>query len=146
MSVLVGVPAHLVREVWPAVLPEIERALRHGGARWTTEAIRQKIEAGEKQLWLVNDVVSCETIGVSEAISGRCSVVITQIDVYPRMNVCFLFLVAGRMGRDWRKHLAEIEAWAVAQGCAAIEMGSVRRGWRRRLGWTGTRYVLTKEL
>jgi len=132
MSALIGVPHHLVRRVWPMVLPLVESALRHDGGRWSAPDILRSLESRDRQLWLVEE----------ERPDG---IIVTEIAIYPRRKTCVVFLAAGRRPVDWRDRLGDIEGWARAQGCAEIELHG-RKGWRRALPDWPSRTVLTKEL
>jgi hypothetical protein len=70
----------------------------------------------------------------------------TEIVRYPRSTRCVLFLCAGDGLDRWLHHLGEIEAWARAQGCDAMEVAG-RKGWARVLkGYELVNVMLRKEL
>ena len=108
----------------------IEAALEHGGNTHTFEDVKQGILEGRMQLWPAED--------------GCC---VTEIVVYPRKKVLSGFLAGGDLSRVIDM-IPDIEAWAVAHGCAAAEITG-RRGWVRAFGPIGYREAATnirKEL
>lgn len=73
---------------------------------------------------------------------------ITEIVAYPRTTVCKLLACTGDDAWRWVDLLAQIEAWAKAQGCAVMEP-ICRPGWERHLkpkGYRKTHVVLEKSL
>lgn len=117
---------------WRTARPLIERALVYSGGTHRAEDILDMCLSGKAQLWL-----------------GEKSAVVTEINVYPELNACRIFLAAGDK-RELRDRLRpQIELWAKnRQNCTRMEIVG-RRGWKRVLapvGYTETSTVVTKEL
>jgi hypothetical protein len=133
-ATLVPVPSWLVARTWPEVVRLADRALAHGGGRYTAEDFFRALVRREMQLWIVRE---------GEQTAG---LVITELRNYPRRRCCRYLLLAGRSFDRWHHLQDEIECWARANGCAAMEMCG-RRGWERKLrGWRATHVEMTKEL
>jgi hypothetical protein len=126
-----------VDTVWPRVLPFIRRALDRGDGGHDPEHVREACRSRAAQLWL----------GLGEA--GLEMVAVTEIRVLPRKRIARIWLLAGSDARGWiGERLEVIEAWARAEGCAALELVG-RKGWLRRLpasGWSHKQVVMRKEL
>ena len=131
---LFPVPSRQVAGAWPEVVGHIERALVHSGGRYSSEDFFHALMRREMQLWLVHE---------ADRIVG---VVITELRNYPRRRCCRYLLLAGDGFARWQHLQDDIEAWARANGCAAMEMCG-RRGWERKLkGWRATHIEMSKEL
>ena len=112
--------------------PQLERALTYAGGTHTLADVTDGIAAGRYQLW-----------------PGTRSVVVTEVQIYPRKKLLCLFLAGGEMP-ELRRMLPFILAWGRdSQRCdrAAI-IG--RAGWIRTFltkeGWRPAALVLTKDL
>lgn len=111
--------------------PHIEAALNYSGGTHRYEHVREAILRGELQLW-----------------PGEKSAVVTEIEHYPLMKTCHLFLAGGDMP-ELRKMLESIEAWAKAQGCKKVTLAG-RKGWLRSFlpadGYEAKFLVMSKEI
>jgi hypothetical protein len=73
---------------------------------------------------------------------------LTEIVDYPLRKACNILAVAGAGHGLWADWMAQIEQWAINQGCDIIETRG-RDGWLRVLGEHGFKkdcMVLVKEL
>ncbi len=133
MTTLVrGVQPGEVEEFWPRVAPLIERGLKYAGGCFGLEDVRDSLIQGRRQLWIVWP-------------DAHCALVTEQTD-YPLKRVLHVFLVAGRLPRDWHDLWRGIERWAADQGCADVELRG-RPGWIRRLpGYDARMIFMRKEL
>jgi hypothetical protein len=132
---LVGVPAAEIDSVWPLVEPLIAAACRRGRDKDAPDDIRGALKARDLQLWLAWD-------GAVAALA------VTQIVCHPRKKCCRIRICTGRGRRAWQGYIAVIEAWARAQGCAAMEL-IARPGWSRilaRHGYATTHVFCEKEI
>ena len=131
---LVAVPSLRVPDRWPEVAALVERALHHSDGRYASEDFLHALIRREMQLW-----------GVRQA--GRTvGVIITALRNYPRQRRCRYLLLAGDGFDRWQHLQRDIEEWARANGCTAMEMCG-RRGWERKLkGWRATHVEMSKEL
>lgn len=78
--------------------------------------VRAALQDGTAELWAAID--DCRPIGA----------VVTKVKPDGR---CLLWKIAGERVSEWASLMvAEIEAWARAQGCSAL-YGSGRRGWAK---------------
>ena len=68
---------------------------------------------------------------------------VTELRNYPRQRRCRYLLLAGDGFDRWQHLQQDIEDWARANGCTAMEMCG-RRGWERKLrGWRATHVEMT---
>lgn len=112
------------------VLPHVRRLFRIGlrrvAKRHSLEQLEDALKTGRRQLWVLWPSVEC--------------VLVTQIDIYPGAKVLHLFLVAGKLPRNWRELLAYVQRWGISEGCTEIEGGGDDRpGWQRMLRASGFR-------
>ncbi len=71
---------------------------------------------------------------------------ITELRNYPQQRRCRYLLLAGHDFEGWQHLQQDIENWARANGCAAMEMCG-RRGWERKLrGWRATHVEMSREI
>jgi hypothetical protein len=134
VATLLPVSSRLVDSVWPDVVGHIDRALARGGGRYAPADFLHALIRREMQLWLVQE--DGHILGV----------IVTELRNYPRRRCCRYLLLAGDGFVRWQHLQQDIEAWARANGCAAMEMCG-RRGWERKLkGWRATHIEMSKEL
>lgn len=123
-------PANLAN-VWPAVAPQIERALRHGSGEYALMDVAEAILHGRWQLWTDGHSIAC-----------------TSVVQYPALRVLYIHVGAGELGSVvlmW----PTLKDFAKRQGCARVQfMG--RPGWRRSgaipATWRHTHDVVTVEI
>ncbi|NEX94849.1 hypothetical protein [Caulobacter sp. 17J65-9] len=116
---------------WDRCAPWLAAALEHSLAGWTVEDLRAGVARGQAQFW-----------------PGEGAALVTEIASYPNRRVLEA-VAAGGDGAEIADVLRpQAEAWARANGCAAV-MVAGRPGWARRLkeqGY-GLKYlVLGKDL
>lgn len=122
--------------LWPRVRDRIASCCDRSGGKYEPADILRNLIAGRMDLWLAEDGGAIHAVAISEIV------------VYPRVRVCKLLACTGEKARRWLDLLAQIEAWARAQGCAVIEP-VCRPGWERHLkpmGYRKTHVVLEKTL
>lgn len=111
---------------------QIEAALKHADDSHSFEDIVAGVEAGQLQFW-----------------PGPNSVIITEIQTYPRYRALNFFLAGGNI-RELEAMYTPIERWAQERGCdRAIITG--RKGWERsfltaKQGWQSKLTVYEKKL
>jgi hypothetical protein len=140
MSVSAEVPAALVcidpaqvEEIWPHVSHLIRRAMARGRMGRFAD-VAADVRGANAYLWLGvdgNTIIAAAVTKVTQDDGGRlCTIVACG-------------------GHDWRKFgplIAGLEAYARAEGCAAIEICG-RPGWRRRLpDYRLAKVVIRKKL
>lgn len=132
---ITGVPSEIVSAVWPKVRGLVKKGI--DTARFSPDDILAALTAKRMQLWLVGD-----------ADLRLEAIVVTEINVYPLGTACGIVIVAGAQREAWMDHLADIEAWALTQGCRWVE-SFARKGWMREPAlkdWRVASVVMQKEL
>lgn len=139
MMELVRLPETSVEFVWPEIEDAIEEACLRSNGRYEAQHVKDFVERGIWQLWLVlDDAKRIVFVGA------------TEILIYPTE----LKTIAWRMGTgdgmdDWLHFMAPILEMAKDEcGCSRGE-GSFRTGWTRVLknsGWRHTHSILEKDL
>lgn len=111
--------------------PQLERALPYTGGTHTLEDVWDAIALGEMQMW-----------------PGERSIIITEVQQYPRLRAVHLFLGAGEMD-GIKQLLPEIEAWARTIGARRITLAG-RKGWERSFlaarGYAPQWSVMSREM
>ena len=134
--VLVGVPWWGAARRWPEVLPFVERYLRKSKEhRWNAADLLTAVVERDMQLWVV------------EASGEIDTVVLTQINNYPRIRECNVFMVSGKMTArdDWRDIVGEMVTWAMQSGCHYIT-SMARRGSAKVMGWDERQIYIVRAL
>ena len=104
-------------DVWPAILPWVERALAHGRMAFTSGDILKDVLLRHKKLWLAEDGGDIRGFAV------------TAIETYPRRRCFVIVLIGGEGFKDWGFFIADMERYAKGMGCQEVcALG--------RLGWT----------
>lgn len=112
MAHMAGVPCEAVDSIWAHVEPLVHRCLaKVGEYRWGPEHVLDMLRLGTLQLWVC--------VGDDEATKFY-GIVLTKIDQYPLARECNIWMWCGKMARNWRECLGEIEAWAKEMGCSHI--------------------------
>jgi len=137
---LTGIPDYEVVDVWPTVLPLINRVLDMSNGDYTAEYILGRIVDGDYQLW----------VGYMDngAVLYTC---VTRLEYFEATNKTALLgmWIAGDNMSEWIDGLlAELESWAIDVG--ADEMRCIGRpGWERVLkadGYKKTHTIFAKSL
>lgn len=130
------VPAAKTGKAWPFIVEWVAEALIRGNADLSPDEIRQHLDRGSMQLWLVWDG---KPVGVC----------ITELVESVRGRSCNLVIVAGDRWANWAHLLAEVERWAQKEWrCVRLSLIG-RKGWARRLagdGWKETAVTLEKKI
>ncbi|KVU10659.1 hypothetical protein WK62_05185 [Burkholderia ubonensis] len=131
---LYGIPAASIPEVWGEVCPWIAAACRTSRGKFDENDILRGLLDRDDQLWIWKTPTAF-AVGV------------TRLVHYPKQMVCTVRIVTGRNRREWEQQCVEqIEAWAKAQGCHAMEL-QARPGWEKVLaGYDKTHVYLEKQL
>jgi len=125
-------PAHVDR-VWPLVSHLIRAAMRKGRISEFADVERAVLD-GAMLLWVAAD---------RQAIWAAA---VTQLTSPNGEKFCTIVACGGRERARWLPLKAELEAFAKAEGCAAIRIHG-RRGWAREFpDYRLTRILLEKEL
>ncbi len=125
-------PAHVAR-VWPLVSHLIRAAMHKGRISEFADVERAVLE-GAQLLWVAAD---------TRAIWAAA---VTQLTHANGERFCTIVACGGRERARWLPLKAELEAFAKAEGCAAIRIHG-RRGWAREFpDYRLTRILLEKEL
>ena len=131
------VPARLVPEIWPAILPLIDKGVDASRGDRIAEDYFAVCANGQAQLWL---------IGRERAVIG---ILIAEVVVYPRRRVALVDLLAGEDLMAWLPQInAEVERWGIERGCTAVQAGG-RKGFERQsrgLGYRPIGVVVEKDL
>lgn len=135
MTTLSTVPQEALPAVWPFVADLAAKIADTSHGRVNAEHIREHVDKGTMQLWVV--------LGdVGEALA----LVVTEIVAYPLAKVCVVRGLAGHERDRWIHHLADIEGWAKQLGCTRVEVRG-RKGMARVLpDYRLTSVYLEKEL
>lgn len=119
------------RKEFERLAPVIERALAYTGGTHELEDVWTGIVLGEMQMW-----------------SAEHSVVITEIQQYPRLRAVHFFLAAGQMD-ELERLVPGIEEWGRAIGASRITLAG-RKGWERSFlkgrGYTPQWSVMSRSL
>lgn len=129
MTLSIDAPADLT--AWERCAPWLAAALEYSLAGWTVDDLRAGVAAGQAQFW-----------------PGEGAALVTEIASYPNRRVLEAVAAGGDGAEIVDVLRPRAEAWARANGCAAV-MVAGRPGWTRRLGvhGYGLRYlVLGKDL
>lgn len=136
-----GVPAAEVEALWPGVAAHFAGIAARSRGRFAPRDWRRAFRDRSRQLWVAHEPAGT-------AIGEVRAVLATELRRYPGRRVAALVACSGSGREDWIGFLSLVEAWARAQGCAAIE-AEARPGWRRVLaphGYAATHVILEKEL
>jgi len=122
-----------VHLVWPLV-SHLIRAAMHKGRISEFADVEHAVLSGAQLLWLAAD---------ARAIWAAA---VTQLSRANGEKFCTIVACGGRERARWLPLKAELEAFAKAEGCAAIRIHG-RRGWAREFpDYRLTRILLEKEL
>jgi hypothetical protein len=125
-------PAYVSR-VWPLVSHLIRAAMRKGRISEFAD-VEAAVLSGSQLLWVAAD---------RQAIWAAA---VTQLSRANGEKFCTIVACGGRERARWLPLKAELEAFAKAEGCAAIRIHG-RRGWAREFpDYRLTRILLEKEL
>jgi hypothetical protein len=123
-----------VNDMWPLIQPHLLQFEQSIGTA-SAEEIRLQAIDGQAQIW---------GVATPDGVRGVC---ITRIHETPRNKFCSIWAAIGNeVFQDILKVYAEIEKWALDNGCTAMEI-SGRRGWMRVLpGYKEAAVVMHKDL
>jgi hypothetical protein len=125
-------PAHVER-VWPLVSHLISAAMRKGRISVFAD-VERAVLGGTQLLWVAAD---------RQAIWAAA---VTALGRHNGEKFCTIVACGGRERARWLPLKAELEAFAKAEGCAAIRIHG-RRGWAREFpDYRLTRILLEKDL
>jgi hypothetical protein len=125
-------PTHVAR-VWPLVSHLIRAAMRKGRISEFAD-VEAAVLDGMQLLWVAADT------------SAIWAAAVTQLAWANGEKLCTIVACGGRERARWLPLKAELEAFAKAEGCAAIRIHG-RRGWAREFpDYRLTRIMLEKEI
>jgi hypothetical protein len=125
-------PAYVDR-VWPLVSHLIRAAMRKGRISEFAD-VEAAVLAGSELLWVAAN---------RQAIWAAA---VTQLSRANGETFCTIVACGGRERARWLPLKAELEAFAKAEGCAAVRIHG-RRGWAREFpDYRLTRILLEKEI
>jgi hypothetical protein len=125
-------PAHVAR-VWPLVSHLIRAAMRKGRISEFAD-VEAAVLGGVQLLWVAADT------------GAIWAAAVTQLAWANGEKLCTIVACGGRERARWLPLKAELEAFAKAEGCAAIRIHG-RRGWAREFpDYRLTRILLEKEI
>ena len=116
--ILRQIPRHLIGDIWPVIDALMVKLVQRSAGAWTIAGILERLERGEWQLWVVWD--------------GRIMAVLAT-ELYAEMSgrrCARIVFTTGHDARKWSHLIADIETWALAQGCCKLEM-IARKGWAK---------------
>lgn len=123
MSNLIGVPWFAVEGVWAQVEPFVAQCLSKAKEhRILAQDVYDMLLGRDLQLWIV------------EEDREICTIVITQILVYPRAKECHIFMASGSYPEDWQDITDDLVRWGKQAGCTHVT-AMARRGLIKRMGW-----------
>ena len=134
---LLLVETEKVQDVWSEARPLIEKALAYDylGNMTSTDALRLILNE-HQQLW----------VGIDDNISIA---ILTEMVHFPKNKVLRIISAATKTGHDgdnwYHHHLADLEEFAVACGCSALEAWA-RKGLAAKLNWEHKYAVITKAI
>lgn len=123
--------------LWHSIESGIAKALERSNSDFTAERIRQKIDAGHSQLWVIasgEKILAAGTTELVELENGR--------------KLCMVSTLAGEDMAVWDHTWETFERFAKESGCDAIQIVG-RIGWVRYLRDRGFKQpwcVLEKDL
>ncbi len=131
-----GVSKKNIPQIWPYILPLIEKGVRRSFGKTSSETYYQKLLKGDMQLWVYKPELQVEMITITALID------------YPEKRSCHIALVSGQMRKNWMAYTKTIEQWAISKGCQSIE-AQARKGWmkeKKLKDWQLTQVILEKKL
>lgn len=107
-----------VSEIWPHVRSFIDAAFWHERGDGSADMVFADLVAKQSLLWIV--------WGDEGTVLAAAT---TKLIAPPRGRICVITSCGGHELARWRACLADIEAYAKAEGCSHIRMEG-RRGWK----------------
>ena len=121
-------------EIWQIAEPLIKKACLSTKGRFTAEDVKEWLDSGDCQLWIVEHKNEVRAAAV------------TEILLYPKLKVCRVNIVTGKGRNNWQHFKDGIEEWARKEGCKRIE-ALARKGWAKVYkDYQQTHIFLEKEL
>lgn len=119
-----------VAAFWPHVRGFIEAAIIRCGD-WSEAAVLDLLMTERGLLWIRTDGEAVSGAGVTQLIEARHGLTCTVV-------------VYGGACDDWNAAFAPIEAYAAAEGCAAIRIQG-REGWKRVFPGYGLEWITLEK-
>lgn len=131
---VVGIQADRLDVVWPVCEPMLAEVLTLSEGRLDTDSLYRMLKEKQAQLWSAID-------------SRRCyGFLVTSISEHPTgRKVLEVNYVNGFDMARWVGRLVDLEAWALEQGCDAVEIHG-RPGWGRVTGYRELYRVFVHDL
>lgn len=121
------VEPHELGDLWETLRGRVSSCCARSGGKYEPVDVLTLCLTRRMDLWVAVD----DTDKI-------CALGLTEIVEYPRNKVCKFLACTGENAADWTGLLGSLEAWAKAQGCAAMEP-ICRPGWERFLSAHGYR-------
>lgn len=115
---------------WPAIEKWVAMALEHGGVTLYPVDIYNGLISRQMKLWLALD---------GSVLKGCC---VTRVMNYPRLKSLDILVCSGEAMNEWLHFFKQIEDYATALDCDAIEFYG-RRGWEKPMSGYGFSPVIT---
>ncbi len=113
------VPPNMVPQIWPHVWPMLKKAIER--TDWGTfKVLEDDVFEARALLWLAWQAPEVK------------AAVVTQLCANENSKDCYILACGGKQSKDWLSLMANIEAYARAEGCNKIRAIG-RRGWIRLL-------------
>jgi hypothetical protein len=129
-----SIAAETVPSLWEHVVGWLAPAIGMTQGCFEASDVLGALTEGRQQLWLLSRGDSA------------VAAVVTQIIQYPRRTVLFVPFMGGRdVLRGLGTVMRELEAWAMAQGCDAVQ-ATGRKGWVKAGAFRQSGAMLWKDL
>lgn len=116
---IICVAPDMIDKTWPHVVHLIESAFHRGNADNTIEDIHADLKCGRALLWV---------IWSGSALAA--AVTTALINIPNKGKMCLLTSCAGKDIHSWDHLIADIERYAIGEGCDLVRFFG-RRGWAR---------------
>lgn len=127
---IIGIQPELIDAIWLKIEPILQKAIVYDYGNLTLDIVKQKLQAGDMQLWVVNQ-------------NGLVGAYTTElVDDYGQ-KICRGLLLSGEKLNEWVDALNDKLEWFAKQNkCVAIEFVG-RKGWKKIVNRYGYRDIHT---
>lgn len=139
---IIPVKKHEVEKFWGLCQFMIIEALKYNGSKMTAPQLREDIEEGFYQLYII--------FGSEDGIENKVfGVLVTRITDHPQLRQCEIEILTGKKRELWEdKVITLIEQLAVVNDCHRISIMG-RPGWKKlgdKHGYRVKNYEFVKEM
>lgn len=130
------IPQLLVEQMWPKVLPLLEKAREYWQGYFTLDDIKVSVLAGSMQMWTAIEKDKVYMVGL------------TSLEPYPACLVLRILLIGGSDVRRILPCISEIENWGAMLGAQKCEIIGRDAWWTlmKPYGYVKRSIVLTKDI